>query len=139
MTTEEQVLNMILSSEPKDFTYDDTTGVFFHKSDIALRIIFDRGDGAEEDFYEPWVARFPDPHGTRQSVYIYYGETMVLHVPCVYVDGGRHVIPYPRSSTNLTLTPFRYHVGRILNHHIPGYGFDFALKRAGIKVSDKDA
>jgi hypothetical protein len=54
----------------------------------------------------------------------------------VYVDGARHVIPYPRSATDLTLTPFRYHIGRILNHHIPGDGFDFALKRAGITVRE---
>jgi hypothetical protein len=58
-----------------------------------------------------------------------------MEVPCVYVDGGRHVIPFPRSATDLTLTPFRYQIGRILNHHIPGSDFDLALNRAGITVS----
>ncbi len=138
-TTEEQVLNLVLSSEPEDFKYDDSTGVFFHKSDVSLRIVFERGDASEEKFHEPWVTRFPDPRGRRQPVYIYHGQTRVIEVPCVYVDGGRHVIPFPRSATDLTLTPFRYHMGRILNHHIPGYGFDFALKMAGITVSDIDA
>ena len=137
-TTEEQVLNLVLSSQPSDFTYDDSTGVFFHKSDVRLRIVFDRTERSEEDFHETWVANFPDPRGTRQPVYIYYGETRVLEVPCVYVDGGRHVIPFPKSATDLTLTPFFYHVGRMLNHPIPGHGFDFALERAGITVGDSD-
>jgi hypothetical protein len=135
-TTEEQVLNMVLSSEPEVFKYDDSTGVFFLKSDVSLRIVFERGEESDEEFHEPWVANFPDRRGTRQPVYIYYGQTRVMDVPCVYVDGGRHVIPLPRSATDLTITPFRYHVGRILNHHIPCYSFEFALKRAGITVSE---
>lgn len=135
-TTEEQVQNMVLSSEPEDYRYDDGTGVFFLKSDVSLRIIFERGEESDEEFIEPWVARCPDPRGTRQPVYIYYGETRVMEIPCVYVDGGRHVIPFPRSRTDLTLTSFDYHVGRILNHHIPGFGFDYALERAGITVRE---
>ena len=135
-TTEEQVLNMVRSSEPKDYRYDEVTGVFFHKSDVSLRIVFERGEESDDEFHEPWVAKFQDPRGKRQPVYIYYGQTRVLEVPCVYVDGGWHVIPYPRNATDLTLTPFRYHVGRILNHHIPGHGFDFALQQAGITVSE---
>lgn len=137
-TTEEQVLNLVLSSEPDDFKYDDSTGVFFHKSDVLLRIVYERGEMADDEFHEPWVTNFADPRGTRQPVYIYYGQTRVMEVPCVYVDEARHVIPFPRSASNLTLTPFRYHIGRILNHYIPGYGFDYALERAGITVSDKD-
>jgi hypothetical protein len=135
-TTEEQVLNMVLSSEPEDFTYDDGTGVFFHKSDVSLRIVFERGEESEDEFHEPWVMNFPNPRATRQPVYICYGQTRVLEVPCVYVDGARHVIPFPRSATDLTLTPFRYHVGRIVNDHIQGYGFDIALKRAGITMRE---
>ena len=138
-TTEEQVLNMVLSSQPRDFKYDDNTGVFFHKSDVSLRIVFDRSEKSDEEFHEPWVAKFPDPRGRSQPVYILYGETRVLKVPCVYVDGGRHVIPFPKSAMDLTLSPFRYHIGRILNHPIPGHGFDFALKCAGITVSKEDA
>jgi len=37
-TTEEQVLNMVLSSKPEDYRYDDGTGILFHKSDVSLRI-----------------------------------------------------------------------------------------------------
>ena len=125
-TTEGQVLNMVLSSDPEDFRYDDNSGVFFHKSDVSLRIVFERGDESDKEFNEQWVRNFPDQRGTRQLVYIYYGQTRVMEVPCVYVDGSRHVIPFPRSATDLTITPFYYHIGRILNHNIPGHGFNFA-------------
>ena len=138
-TTEEQVLNMVLSSEPKDYKYEDGTGVYFHKSDVSLRIVFERGDESDREFYESWVENFPNPQATRQPVYIYYGQTRVMEIPCVYVDGARHIIPFTRSPVDLTLTPFRYHIGRILNDHIVGYGFDYALEQAGITVSDKNA
>lgn len=135
-TTETQVLEMVLSSQPEDYRYDDGTGEFFHKSDVSLRIVFDRDEQADADFHESWVAKFPNPRGERQPVYIFYGQTRVMKVPCVYVDGARHIIPYPRSATALTINPFQYHIGLILNHHIQGYGFDFALKRAGITVCE---
>lgn len=137
-TTEDQVLQVVLSSSPEDFRYDDETGVFFLKSDVSLRIVFERRDEPPEEFHEPWVKKFPDPKGRRQPVYICYGDTRVREVLCVYVDGGRHVIPCPRSSLDLTLDGFRHHRGRILNHHLPGDDFEFALSRAGITVREAE-
>lgn len=134
MTTETQVLNMVRSSQPEDYRYDDDTGEFFHKSDVSLRIVFERGEKSADEFQEPWVEKFPNPRATRQPVYIFYGQTRVKEIPCVYVDGARHVIPYPRSATDLTITHFQYLIGCILNHQIRRGGFDFALKRAGITV-----
>ena len=131
-TTEEQVLNVLLSSQPEDFRYDDGTGVFFLKSDVSFRIIIDRGSWPSEEFHESWATKFRDPRATIQPVHVFYGETRVQEVLCAYVDGGRHVIPYPKSEKELTLTPFKYHLGRILNHHIPGSDFDRALQFAGI-------
>jgi len=138
-TTEEQVLNRVLSSQPEDFRYDDSTGVLFHKFDVSLRIVYERGEESDKEFHEPWAERFPDPHATRQPVYIYYGETRVKEVLCAYVDGGRCVIPCPRSRTDLTLTRFCYHIGCILNHHTPWNAFESALKCAGITVREEDA
>jgi len=135
-TTEEQVLNKIHTSQPEDYGYDADTSVLLHRSDTALRIVLELGEESLGEFHEPWVAGFPDPHGTRQPVYIYYGETRILKVPCVCVDGGRCVIPFPRSAIDLTITPFHYHVGRILNYHVSKWDFDFALKTASITVRE---
>jgi hypothetical protein len=43
-TTEEQVMNMLLSSKPEDYRYDDSTGELFNTSDVSLRIVFERGE-----------------------------------------------------------------------------------------------
>ncbi|WP_146118985.1 hypothetical protein [Blastopirellula marina] len=135
-TTEEQVLNRILSSTSDDFNYDDGIGQFFHKSDVNLRIVFDRSEAIEQEFHEPWVTNFSNPEAWRQPVYIYYGETRVKEVYCVYVDGARHIIPIPKSPTELEISPFAYHLGTIINklHDATGYGFDYALGRAGISI-----
>lgn len=135
-TTEEQVLNLVLSSDPDDFKYVDSTGEFFHKADVTLRIVIDRSEASNQFFHEPWIANFPSARGIRKEVYIYHGLTRVSEVPCVSVDGGRHIIPFTRSQTDLTLTPFHYHVGRILNHPSPCYDFESALRRAGITVRE---
>jgi hypothetical protein len=135
-TTEEHVLAMVQSSSPEDYRYDDSLGELFHKADVSLRIVFERGEQSDRDFSEPWVTKFPDSRGTQQPIYIYYGQTRVKELPCVHVDGARHVIPYPRSAADLTLTPFQYQVGRILNHHTSGCCFDAALRRAGITVRE---
>lgn len=138
-TTKANVISMLLSSAPEDFDYYDRIGVYVHTRDVLLRLVLERGPESEERFHEPWASNFPDPTATRQPVYIHYAGTSVLEVPCAYVDGGRHVIPFPRSATDLTLTPLQYHLGRVLNHPIPGYGFDVALHRAGITVSSDDS
>lgn len=139
-TTKEHVLNRLLSSEPEDFDYNDSIGVFVHTQDVKLRIVLERGAESEEEFDEPWVHRFPNPKGTRQPVYIYYGETRVEEVPCVYVDGARYLIPFPMSAIDLTINQFEYRIARIINYPLPGRGIDvaidFALQHAGISVQE---
>ncbi len=107
---------------------------------MKLRIVLERGAESEEEFDEPWVHRFPNPKGTRQPVYIYYGETRVEEVPCVYVDGARYLILFPKSAIDLTINQFEYRIARIINYPLPGRGIDFAidfaLQRAGISVQE---
>lgn len=135
--TETRVMEMLMTSTPEDFSYNDGDGTYFLASDVALKIVLYRSDDSDDEFVEPWVSKFPNRRGIRQPVHIYYGATKVLDILCVYVDGFRHIIPLP-TRTTLTLTPFKYHLGQILNAPILGYGFDHALRRAGISVSEED-
>jgi hypothetical protein len=135
-TTAEQVRNMVLSARPEDFHYNDDTGVYLHMQDVDLQIITDRSDRADEEFHEAWVTNFPDPHGRRQEVYIHYRGSRVATVPCVSVDGGRYLVPFPKSARDLTIDGFQYHVARILNHPFPGHGLDYALQVARITVQN---
>lgn len=133
-TTRDDVVALILSSDPAEWTYNDDTGVYYLNRDVKLRIVLDRSEDADRTFHEPWVARFPDPEGRRQLASIHYGDTQILDLVCVWVDGARHLMPIPRSQNDLTMSHWRYHLGCILNAPIPGYGFAFALQRAGISV-----
>jgi len=133
-TSEDKVREALMSSVPEDFRYDDSTGEFFHKGDVRLRIVLERGELPDDEFYQPWVEKFPDKTAFRQPLFVYYGETRILTVHCVWVDGARHLIPYPKSSTDLEISAFEYHLGKIVNGGMAGYDFNIGLRRAGIQV-----
>ena len=133
-TTMEQVRNMVLSSKPQDFNYSGK-GVFVHTLDVKLRIILDRG---RAQVHEPWLAKFPDPEATRESVYIQYGETRVHELQCVHILRERLIIPQPMGGPPLKISFFGYHVGRIVNYHVIGDSFEVALQQAGITVQYDD-
>lgn len=139
-TTKEQVLNTVLSSQPEDFDFNDETGVFFHLNDIKLQIVLDREPQFDDDFYEPWISCFANQNSRRLPVYIYYGNTRIFEILCVYAD-GRHIIPLPKSRTKLTMSRLAHHIGRIVNHPLQKScplwaSFDNALIRANITLQD---
>lgn len=141
-TTKDQVLNKVLSSEPRDFDFNDATGVFFLSSDIKLKIKLDDQPDFDEPFFEPWMNCFADQQGSRLPVYICYEGTRIFEILCVYVD-GRHRIPIPKSSTKLTINRFEYHVGLIINYPLqktsPSWAnFDNALMRTKISVQNDE-
>ncbi|MBD2123380.1 hypothetical protein [Trichocoleus sp. FACHB-262] len=140
-TTKEHILNTVLSSQPSDFDYDDVAGTFFYTADVKLQIIKNRElSESEYSFYEPWLDCFADSDATSLPVSIFYGETKILEVLCVYVD-SRHIIPLPKSCTNLVIDQLGYHIGCIVNYPLiktnPTWAnFDNALMRAEITVRD---
>ena len=131
----DDVFNLIMKSAPEDYTCDDHDGLYVYNSDINLRLSLDESDEFKGPFKEPWVSEFPDKIGERQLVRIYYLATPICKVSCVWVDGYRHLIPIPQIK-DLTIDPFKYKIGSILNHPLPFQGFDQALQVAGIKVQD---
>ena len=58
-TSKDDVLQMLVEADPKDFAYDDSIGQYLYKDDVNLRLIMNRPDEMES-FYEPWVSNFPD-------------------------------------------------------------------------------
>ena len=132
----QDVISRVLASKPEDYIYDDATGVFLHRQDVKLRLVFDRTEDARIKFDEPWVRRFADPNAARQIVYIEYDSARVLTLYFVYVDGFRYIIPIPKTQADLRISKAEYHLGCILSHPIHGYSFDDGLRRAGIVVDD---
>jgi hypothetical protein len=133
-TSKEQVFERLMAAEPDDFDYNDSTGVYVHRSDIYLRLELARSSEEDKEFAEPWVERFPDKRASVQVVHIVYATTRLTEIYCAWVDGTRYLIPYPKTPDELVLSPFKYHLGRILNHPFPEYDFDCALRNARIEV-----
>ncbi len=142
-TSRDDVLSLVYSAGPDDFDYDDETGVYVYIKDIHLRLVQERSSWFDMDrsdidkFEEDWVKKFP--HGTayRQIIYIEYGRTRVETVYCALVDGGRYLIPYPKSPDQLVISRKQYTIGTILNRGKRGVdGFDFGLLLAGITVEE---
>jgi len=129
----DHVLEIINRADSCDFQFNDETGVYLYRHDVSISIKEARLDG-EHLFNEPWVRKFSNPRATAERFMIMYNDAVVKEVCCAIVDGGRHIIPYPASAVDLTITHFQYKLARIVNHHINGYGIDYALTRAGITV-----
>ena len=131
-TSKDDVLQMLFGADPKDFDYDDSIGQYLYKDDVNLRLIMNRPDEMES-FYDPWVSNFPDRNGYKQEVYLEYNGKRIKKFWFVDVDNFHYCIPYPRSANDLRISPFQYHLARILNWPF-GYGIDQGLTIAGITV-----
>ena len=123
---------MLSGADPEDFDYDDSIGQYLYKDDVNLRLIMNRPDEMEP-FYEPWVSNFPDPNGYKQEVYLEYNGKRIKKFWFVYVANFHYCIPYPRSANDLRISPFQYHLARILNWPF-GYEIEQGLTIAGITV-----
>jgi hypothetical protein len=134
--TIEQVQQLVLDSQPGDFRYDESNGWFVHKRNPDLRIVLEAsGAAGPQPVHEPWTKRFFDPNAYRQDVHVeYQGVRVVEGMLFVRVDGGRYLLPAPKNVADMTVTPFAFHVGRILNTQSRGYDYESGLWTAGIQV-----
>ncbi len=142
-TSRDDVLRLMYSAGPDDFDYDDETGVYVYIKDINLRLIADRSSWFDADrsdtdrFEEDWVKKFPHGRAYRQIIYVEYGRTRLATIYCALVDGGRYLIPYPKSPDHLVISREQYTLGNILNRGKKGVdSFDFGLYLAGIVVEE---
>lgn len=128
------VMARVLSSGPEDYQYDDATGIFLHRHDVKLRLVFEMGEDSDCAFDEPWVREFPNPTATRQVVYMEYDGARIRKFYFVWADGARYLLPYPMAPNDLRISPTQYHIGKIVSYPRRAYSFDDGLSRARIEV-----
>ncbi|WP_396214103.1 hypothetical protein [Gemmatimonas sp.] len=129
------VLSMVRRSIPTDFAYNDEYGTYVHTSDLKLQIRVERRDVEPQRFNEAWVSRFPNPVGYAERVHIFYDNTLVMTRHFVSVDGGRYLLPYPKSAADLRISAADAHLGGILSEPTSyGYAFADGLNRAGVVI-----
>lgn len=132
-TSKTDLVQFLVESIPDDFEYNDSIGQHLHRGDLAVRLRLNRTDEMQP-FEEPWVQNFSDQRAYQQEVYLEYNGYRIETYWFVDVDGGRHLIPYPKSANDLRISPFQYHLASILNSVITGHGLDHGLQIAGISV-----
>ncbi len=145
ITTIEDIDLILATSHPKDWLYDDAYGIYTyrHSVDLNLNIRDDvRGNG--DVFEEDWVKNFSDPSAEKIIVRVFHRGSYVKDFLFVFVDGYRNILPVPRTPTDLTISKFKYNLGRILNcNYTPNLEYnlieyDIKLKIAGIQIRESD-
>jgi len=69
-----------------------------YKPDIDVTLAF--AATVNEDFSEPWVTKFPNPHASSVAVVFRYRGAPVYELVGVVVDGGRYLLPMPAAKGN---------------------------------------
>jgi len=133
-----EILDVVKNSSSDNwevhFSQDAEIAVF--KNDPALRIEFKHSEESvhNDDFYEKWANKFPDPHATSYYYYLYYGSTRLKEFILVSVDGGRALMPLPKSAIDLTVDPLRYKIAEIFDLFD---SLDEYMKRAGLQLANQ--
>ena len=137
----ETIEEILGSSKPNDWLYDDEVGIYTYKHDVELNIsIRDKIDAKIIDaitillekkssddvekafkqdwesgrFQEEWVKNYPDKNAYRLIVKINYSGAFIKEYLFVYVDGCREIVPAP-DPINHSISTFQFNFGRILN------------------------
>lgn len=102
--TKESIINAIMSSER-----------IYFKKNVNLRFIsgYDERFIRENRFKENWANIHPDPNATGYFVQLYFAASHISNFILVSVDRGRALLPLPKSSTNLEVSPLDYKVAQI--------------------------
>lgn len=107
----------LINYEGRPIVYKNDLNLSFHTKYL--------GDGFNED----WATKHPDPNATQVRGYFYYGNNPIMEVFLVSVDGGRAILPYPKSDTNRVITRREYNIATLINDRLDEY-----LQRSNIRV-----
>ena len=145
ISTFEDIESILGTSHPKEWLYDDTNGIFTYKLNVDLNInIRDDVQGNGDAFEEDWTKKFSDPSATKIIVRVFHRGSFVKEFLYVFVDGYRNILPVPRTPKDLTISKFKYNLGRIMNcTYSPNLKYnlieyDIKLKMAGIQIREVD-
>jgi hypothetical protein len=130
--TYENFIEKIVESKIDQWIYDDDLGLYIFRNDISITIQRDKEKHEDNDFNEPWVKKYSDPKGYKQGFFLRYNGTLIEKFYTVSVDGYRMYIPYPKSSTDLTINKKKYNIGKIVNI-VNSYNFDEYLRSGNIE------
>lgn len=132
----DEFLEIIYTSIPEDWSYDDDFGIYVYRNDINITIESDRSwPEGDETCHEAWSSQFSDSHAYRKRFILKYRGNFVKAIYGADVDGCRCFIPYPNIN-NMTITREQYGIGNIINGCISAYNeFESYLGQANITAN----
>ena len=135
-TTKREIEVIIYSDFNKIFNND--WSVFKDKAtfnqDVGLTIEYS-DDDEDRIFNEDWTKVFPNHTSTKTKFYIKYNNILIEEIMCVWVDGGRVILPIPKSSDILEVSKNKYNFSKRIHYIFNGsYDFDDYFNRAKLKV-----
>jgi hypothetical protein len=99
--------------------------VYVFENDVNLRLVgpyalersheFPDGVNYTRNSGEKWATAFPDPNAKGITYLLFYNDTCIEAFYYVYLDGGRALLPIPKSPTELQITPWQDTMARIIN------------------------
>ena len=110
----DEAMEILFTSSRSDWAIDDTLGTFTFKGDLLLNIKRVEED-ERRDFSEVWTKRFADKSAYKAHYDVLYGTSLLVRKMLVSVDGGRAILPLPKSATNLVVTEADLNFARIIN------------------------
>ena len=134
----DEIIQAIENSDPQ---YDWGKGeggskqVSFLKSNVNLRFEHEDEDIHKKDFKEPWANKHPDNHATSYWYELYYNSTLIKRFILVSVDGGRAILPPPRSRDDLSVSRLNFIIAKICG--FPDTVDDY-MERSGLSVEGTD-
>ena len=129
--TYDKLIEAVLNSAGADWLQDDSRGIFTFKPDLNVTIREVRGETRPFET-EEWATKCADKHAYVAVFELYYGASFVKGYHFASVDGHRACLPYPRSSTELNITPEQYAVAKAVDVHGT---LDDYMVRAGFGIS----
>jgi hypothetical protein len=110
------------------------TNVIAYIPDVSVTVAY--GLKWMDDFREPWVTQFPDPKATSSFADVFYNGALVFRTEYVTVDGGRTMLPLPRSRTSLAIPESQAQFVHLLDRFGKRSSFDLDFVRAGMTLSN---
>ncbi len=116
----DEILEFVQSSNAQADWKLISTGIVSEaalKEDPRLRVTVHHDERGvhEDDFQEPWANGFPDPKARSYWAEITYDRAMIERLVLVSVDGGRAMLPMPKSRVDLVVSKLKYRVAELFD------------------------
>lgn len=113
------------------------------KTDLSISMAW--GMTHNDDFYEDWSSKFPDPKASSSYIDFFYNGVLVYRDIYVSIDGGRCYIPLPDMQFNgsthklekFTVPIEKFNFFRLINSVTSSYDYDRYFTMTGIEISNE--